>query len=94
MIGVELIGRIRRAYFDQKLPIKEIVRTFSVSRTTVRKLIRGRAIELKYESGVRHNGYSRSCVAAAMTAPTTAFIGSSRRGGSSGRGFRCGRSCR
>ena len=53
MIGVELIGRIRRAYFDQKLPIKEIVRTFSVSRTTVRKLIRGRAIELKYERGVQ-----------------------------------------
>jgi len=38
MNGVELIGRIRRAYFNQKLPIKEIVRTFSVSRMTVHKL--------------------------------------------------------
>jgi hypothetical protein len=53
MIGVELIGRIRRAYFDQHLPIKEIVRTLSVSRTTVRKVIRGRATEIKYERGVQ-----------------------------------------
>ena len=53
MIGVELIGRIRRAYFDQDLPIKEIVRTLSVSRTTVRKVIRGRATEIKYERGVQ-----------------------------------------
>jgi hypothetical protein len=27
MIGVDLIGQIRRAYFDQHRPIKEIVRT-------------------------------------------------------------------
>jgi hypothetical protein len=26
MIGVDLIGDIRRAYFDEGLPIKEIVR--------------------------------------------------------------------
>ena len=38
MIGVDLIGQIRRAYFEQQRPIKEIVRTLSVSRATVRKL--------------------------------------------------------
>ena len=53
MVGVELTGRIRRAYFDQHLPIKEIVRTLSVSRTTVRKVIRGGATEIKYERGVQ-----------------------------------------
>jgi hypothetical protein len=26
MIGVDLIGEIRRAYFEQRRPIKEIVR--------------------------------------------------------------------
>ncbi len=53
MIGVDLIGRIRRAYFDQHLPIKEIVRALSVSRTTVRKVIRGQATEIRYERGVQ-----------------------------------------
>jgi hypothetical protein len=32
MIGVDLIGQIRRAYFEQRRPIMEIVRTLSVSR--------------------------------------------------------------
>ena len=40
MIGVDMIGQIRRAYFDQHRPIKEIVRTLRVSRATVRKVIR------------------------------------------------------
>ena len=31
------IGEIRRAYFEQHRSIKEIVRTLSVSRATVRK---------------------------------------------------------
>ena len=35
MIGVDLIGQIRRAYFEQHRSIKEIVRTLSVSRATV-----------------------------------------------------------
>ena len=39
MIGVDLIGQIRRAYFEQRRPIKEIVRTLSVSRATVRKVV-------------------------------------------------------
>ena len=123
MIGVDQIGQIRRAYFEQGRPIKEIVRTLSVSRATVRKVIRGEATEFKYERGVqpapklgewvqvlteileqearlpggnvaRPSACSRSCAGAAMTAPTTACIGSSRRGGTNGHGFRPRRSCR
>ena len=48
MMGVDQIGEIRRAHFDRKMPIKEIVRTFSVSRATVRKVIRGGQTEFKY----------------------------------------------
>ena len=48
MIGVDKIGEIRRAYFEQARPIKEIVRTLSVSRATVRKVIRGHRTEFKY----------------------------------------------
>jgi hypothetical protein len=53
MIGVDLIGEIRRAYFEQHRPIKEIVRTLSVSRATVRKVIRGQATEFKYERSLQ-----------------------------------------
>ena len=53
MIGVDMIGRIRRAYFDQHRSIKEIVRTLSVSRATVRKVVRGQATEFKYARGVQ-----------------------------------------
>ena len=53
MIGVDIIGAIRRAYFEQHRPIKEIARTLSVSRATVRKVIRGQATEFKYERGVQ-----------------------------------------
>ncbi|MGF6227939.1 transposase [Inquilinus ginsengisoli] len=53
MIGVDLIGQIRRAYFEQRRPIKEIVRTLSVSRATVRKVIRGQETEFKYARGVQ-----------------------------------------
>ena len=48
MVGVEKIGEIRRAYFEQERTIKEIVRTLSVSRATVRKVIRGHQTEFKY----------------------------------------------
>ena len=51
MIGVDKIGEIRRAYFEQRRSIKEIVRTLSVSRATVRKVIRGHQTEFKYERG-------------------------------------------
>ena len=53
MVSVDLIGRVRRAYFEQRLPIKEIVRTLCVSRATVRKIIRSHKTEFKYERGVQ-----------------------------------------
>ncbi len=53
VIGVDKIGEIRRAYFEQHRPMKEIVRTLSVSRATVRKVIRGHGTEFKYERGVQ-----------------------------------------
>src|SRR5439155_1014585 len=53
MIGVDMIGRIRRAYFEQRRSIKEIVRTLRVSRTTVRKVVRGKDTEFKYERSVQ-----------------------------------------
>src|SRR3984893_13266134 len=53
MIGVDLIGQIRRAYFEQQRPIKEIVRTLSVSRATVRKVVRSHKTEFKYERGIQ-----------------------------------------
>ena len=49
MMGVDKIGEIRRAYFEQHRSIKEIVRTLSVSRATVPKVIRGHKTEFKYE---------------------------------------------
>ena len=53
MIGVDLIGDIRRAYFEERVPIKEIVRRLSVSRATVRKVVRGQATLFKYDRGVQ-----------------------------------------
>jgi len=53
MMAVDKIGQIRRAFFERHLPIKEIVRTLSVSRATVRKVIRGKATEFRYERGVQ-----------------------------------------
>jgi transposase len=53
MFGVDKIGEIRRAYFEQERSIKEIVRAFSVSRATVRKVIRGRRTEFKYARDIQ-----------------------------------------
>src|SRR5471032_622017 len=53
MIGVDIIGQIRRAYFERRRPIKEIVRTLRVSRATVRKVIRVQETEFKYERDVQ-----------------------------------------
>jgi len=53
MIAVDLIGDIRRAYFEEGLPIKEIVRRLSVSRSSVRKVVRGGATLFKYGRGVQ-----------------------------------------
>ena len=50
---MDKIGQIRRAFFERHLPIKEIVRTLSVSRATVRKVIRGKATEFRYARGVQ-----------------------------------------
>jgi transposase len=40
VIGVDLIGQIRRAFFEQRRAIKEISRELRVSRATVRKVVR------------------------------------------------------
>ena len=53
MMGVDKIGEIRRAYFEQERSIKEIVRTLSVSRATVRKVIRGCQTEFKYARDIQ-----------------------------------------
>ena len=53
MMSVDAIGDIRRAYFEQRLPIKEIVRTLRVSRATVRKVVRSHKTAFKYERGVQ-----------------------------------------
>ena len=53
MIGVDLIGEIRRAYFEQRRPIKEIVRALAISRATVRRVVRSQKTEFKYERGVQ-----------------------------------------
>ncbi|MFX8868134.1 IS21 family transposase, partial [Acinetobacter baumannii] len=45
----ETIAKIRRAYFSQKKPIKEICRELRVSRKVVRKVIRSDATEFRYE---------------------------------------------
>src|SRR6266496_3855593 len=51
MLVVETIAKIRRAFFVQKKPIKAICREFRVSRKVVRKVIRSRATEFRYERG-------------------------------------------
>jgi hypothetical protein len=43
----------RRAYIEQRWPIKEIVRRLAVSRATVRRVIRSQKTEFKYERGVQ-----------------------------------------
>jgi hypothetical protein len=53
MIGVDMVGEIRRAYFEQHRPIKEIVRTLSVSRATVRKAVRSHKTSHSYVRGVQ-----------------------------------------
>src|SRR2546423_10725699 len=51
MLVVETIAKIRRAYFVQNRPIKTICCEFRVSRKVVRKVIRSRATEFRYERG-------------------------------------------
>src|SRR5580700_11783497 len=49
MLIVETIAKIRRAFFVQGKPIKEICRELRVSRKVVRKVIRSEATEFRYE---------------------------------------------
>jgi hypothetical protein len=53
MLTVETIGRIRRAFFVDEKPIRQIVRELRVSRKTVRKAIREAAIEFRYARRVQ-----------------------------------------
>jgi hypothetical protein len=48
VIGVDLIGQIRRAFFEQRRAIKEISRELRISRTTVRKVVRSDKTAFKY----------------------------------------------
>jgi transposase len=53
VIGVELIGQIRRAFFEHRRAIKEISRELRVSRTTVRKVVRSGRTTFKYAREVQ-----------------------------------------
>jgi hypothetical protein len=53
VIGVDLIGQIRRAFFEQRRAIKEISRGLRVSRTTVRKVVRSDRTAFKYAREVQ-----------------------------------------
>ncbi len=46
---METVAKIRRAYFVQKKPIKEICREMRISRKVVRKVLRSEATEFRYE---------------------------------------------
>jgi transposase len=48
MLVVETIGKIRRAHFVQKKPIKVICRELGLSRKVVRKVLRSEATEFRY----------------------------------------------
>ena len=49
MLVVETVAKIRRAYFVQGKPIKAICRELRVSRKVVRKVVRSKATEFRYE---------------------------------------------
>jgi transposase len=53
MLVVETITKIRRAYFAQKKAIRAICREFRLSRKVVRKVIRSKATEFRYERGTQ-----------------------------------------
>jgi hypothetical protein len=53
MVTVETIGRIRRAFWVDKKPIRQIVRALRISRQTVRKAIRGSSTEFHYERQIQ-----------------------------------------
>jgi hypothetical protein len=49
MLIVEMIAKIRRAFFVQGKPIKAICRELRISRKVVRKVLRSEATEFRYE---------------------------------------------
>jgi transposase len=53
MTTVETVGRIRRAYFVQKLSVREIARRLHVSRKTVRKAIEAEDGAFSYDRAVQ-----------------------------------------
>jgi transposase len=53
MLTVETIGRIRRAFFVDEKPIRQIVRELRVSRKTVHKAVRAAATEFRYARRVQ-----------------------------------------
>jgi hypothetical protein len=53
MVTVEPIGRIRRAFWVDHKPIRQIVRELRISRKTVRKAVRGSSTEFRYERQVQ-----------------------------------------
>ena len=53
MVTVETIGRLRRAFWVDKRPIRQIVRELRVWRQTVRKAVRGSSTEFRYERQVQ-----------------------------------------
>ena len=48
MLVVETVAKIRRAFFVQQKPIKQICRELKVSRKVVRKVIRSQATAFRY----------------------------------------------
>jgi len=53
VIGVDLIGQIRRAFFERRQAIKEISRELRVSRATVRKVVRSDKTAFTYAREVQ-----------------------------------------
>ncbi len=53
MTTVETIGRIRRAYFVQKVSVREIARRLHVSRKTVRRAIEAEEGKFSYDRAVQ-----------------------------------------
>src|ERR1700742_4220341 len=53
MKGVDTIARIRREFFVQGKPIKELVRELHVSRNTIRKVLRSGSPAFTYEREVQ-----------------------------------------
>ena len=53
MLVVETVAKIRRAYFVQHKPIKQICRELMLSRKVVRKVIRSEATAFRYTRSVQ-----------------------------------------